>query len=407
MKKRMISLWLLAVFVCLLVLPGCSENFAVKDNNPMISDEEYKPVDPTENSAVKDNGPTVYEEEYKPVEQVGQIPNALKNVIENNLFRDITAFDGRLLKAEILSVDEANKSVTQKVRMMDVYGNDLAEYICSSDDAYHITTLTATADGGFLFVLSFSDYAYDGKWASEKGFASHVIKCDNAGKLQFDTPFDGVGGLALEYCFERNGQFFFFGTIQTPETKTQGIYSRTDIYMVILDKNGAVLNTQYIAGSDFDSLDAAEMSGDGFVLSISSQSDDGDFAGSDSNGYPTDWVITVNDNLEITEKKKESGRDYFDSRIGEKDGVSVHKSNALLNDFDAGSPQAFIDYSDFYLIVSENNTGIYENTPPMISSIWYYTETVYSAYNYNGELLFRTSVDSSPDFDAWVFGMQP
>ena len=80
----------------------------------------------------------------------------------------------------------------------------------------------------------------------------------------------------------------------------------------------------------------------------------------------------------------------------------MYKSDALLHDFDAGTANAFIDYGDFYLIVSENITGEYEHTPPMISSIWYYTESVYSAYDYSGNLIFRASVDSSPDYDALV-----
>ena len=87
-------------------------------------------------------------------------------------------------------------------------------------------------------------------------------------------------------------------------------------------------------------------------------------------------------------------------RIGEKDGLPVYKSSDYLKGFDAGTPHSFIDYGDYYLIISENVTGKYEKTPPMVSSILYYTETVYSAYDYNGELLFRTAVDSSPDYDA-------
>ena len=141
------------------------------------------------------------------------------------------------------------------------------------------------------------------------------------------------------------------------------------------------------------------MSGDNFILSISSQSDDGDFADSNSKGYPVDWVVTINDHLETVEMKRETGRDYFDDKIGEKDGTPIHISNPILDGFDGGTPKTFIDYGGFYLIVSENNTGEYENTPTIISSTWYYTETVYSAYDNNGELMFRASVDSSPDFD--------
>ncbi len=372
MKKQVAALGFLVIFVCTLCLSGCSYNHS-----------------------------KTYRDELKNVEQVGQVPDEFKNVVNNNIFQGVTAFDGRLLKAEIFSVDKESKTVIQKIRMMDAYGKELGVYSCRSDDAYHVTTLTATDDGGFLFVLGFQDYAYgQDEWASDKGVASRVIKCDSYGNLQFDTPIDGIEGSALKYCFEKNGQFYLLGDVQTRETKNRGVYSPTDIYMAILDKTGKLLKSRCIAGSDFDSLDAVEISGNSFVLSCSSQSDDGDFAGSNSQGYSVDWVITVNDNLEISEKKKESGRDYFDYRIGEKNGVPVYKSNALLKGFDAGTPEAFIDYGDFYLVVSENNTGIYEKTPPMISSIWYYTETVYSAYDYNGKMIFRASVDSSPDYDT-------
>ncbi len=54
------------------------------------------------------------------------------------------------------------------------------------------------------------------------------------------------------------------------------------------------------------------------------------------------------------------------------------------------------------IITTANDTIRYENTPPMISSIWYYTETVYSLYDDSGKMTFRASVDSSPDYDAVV-----
>ncbi len=372
LRRKSAALCLLAVFATTLFLPGCS------DNNQIT---------------YPDN------DDLKIVEHTGKLPDEFKKVVENNIFYDVTAFDGRLLKSEIRSVDKENRTVVQQVRMMDVYGKDLAVYECSSDDAHHVTTLTATEDGGFLFVLGFNDYSYSQtEWASDKGFASRVIKCDKDGNLQFDTPFVGLEGAALKYCFEKNGLFYLFGEFQTPDQSS----GYTDISMVILDQNGNILKKQSIAGSNFDNLYAAEISGDCFVLSVRSQSDDGDFAGSNSNGHPVKWVITVNDDLEITKKKQKAGRDYLDLRIGERDGVPVYKSDTLLIGFDAGGPEAFIDYGDFYLIVSENITGVYENTPLLSSNFWFYTETVYSAYDENGNLIFRASVDSSPDYDAWV-----
>ena len=366
------------VFVCVSLLFGCSsDNKLANSNNSSLLYNEFT------------------KKELKSVEQVGEVPEEFKDIVKNNVFYNITAFEERLFEVETVSKDEENRTVTRKIKMMDLYGKELATYTFSTDDAYHVSTLTATDDGGFLFILGFEDYAYDkNTWASDNGFASRVIKCDKDGNVQFDTAFEQIESYAFKFCFEKEGRYYFFGYTQTPETDTRGVYSPTDIYMAILDKNGSILKTQCIAGSDYDKLDMAEMSGDNFILSISSQSDDGDFAGSNSKGYPVDWVVTINDDFETVEMKRETGRDYFDDKIGEKDGAPIHMSNPIFDGFDGGTPNAFIDYGEFYLIVSENNTGEYENTP-----IWYYTETVYSAYDNNGELMFRASVDSSPDFD--------
>lgn len=356
-------------------------------------------------SGCADEAPPAAQDGPKPVEQVGQVPEEFRAVIAQNRFHGITAFGDRVLKAEVVSEDEEARTVTHRVAMMDLYGQELAACTLSSDDACHVDTLTATGDGGFLFVLGFRDYARSqNEWASDGGFASRVVKCDASGSIQFDTALSETEGTALEFCFEKDGRFYFFGTVQTPETKERGTYSATDIHMAVLDGQGTVLKRSLIAGSDFDSLDAAEAANGGFVLSVSSQSEDGDFSGSGSGGYPIDWVITVNDVLEVTAQEKGSGRAYSDRRIGELDGTAVYQSSELLEDFDAGSPTAFLDYGDFCLIVSENNTGCYNDTPVFISSIWYYTETVYSAYDADGTLLFRSAVDSSPDYDAIVEG---
>ncbi len=373
MKKMRIAAGLMVVLLCMLILSGCTGD--TTPNHP----DNFEKVDP-----------------------IGQVPEAFKNIIAQNTFQGAEAFDGRLLKTETIAVDEQNRTATNRVWMMDLYGEIMAEYVCSADDACWVDTLTATKDGGFLFVLGFVDYAYDeGHWASDKGVVSRIVKCDKDGKLQFDLPLDRVTGAALNHCFEKDGYFYFFGTIETPETNTQGVWSPTDIYMLIVDAEGAVVKSHCIAGSDYDSLCTAEMSDDGFVLTVHAQSDDGDFAGSGSGGYPVQWIFTVNDDLSITGKEKESKLKFPHKRIGEKDGVPVYPSEAFLKGFDAGSPTTFLDYGHFHLIVSENITGIYKNKPPMVSSIWYYTETVYSAYDTDGKIIFRAAVDSSPDYDAW------
>lgn len=378
MRRKIVTVAIAAVFVGLL-FSGCTGG-------------EQKPLPATLETVAPSS------KELKPVTPVGEVPQQLKEVVENNLFYNVTAVEGRVLKAETQSSSDDTK--THRISVLDRYGKKLAAYQCTTGDAYRVATLTATSDGGFLFVLGFDDHRnLDGSWASDQGFASRVIKCDKKGKVQFDTPFDSVERLALWFCFEKNGKFYFFGTRETPGTKRRGVGSPTDVYMTILDKKGKVCATKTIQGSDYDSLESVEATKDGFLLSVQAQSDDGAFAGSNSGGYPVDWVMTVNDQLELTSRKKESGRNaYFDDQIGIHNGNPVYQSSGLLDDFDAGSPRAFIDYGDYFLIVSENATGEYENTPMAISSILYNWETVYSSYDYQGNLLFRASVDSTPSY---------
>ena len=131
-------------------------------------------------------------------------------------------------------------------------------------------------------------------------------------------------------------------------------------------------------------------------------SEDGDFEGSGANYHEIGWKVTISDDLVITEKEKLAERTRLRTRVGEKDGKPVYMDDKMFDGFDAGGVMSYIDYGDKYLLVSYHPTGEYEKQPAYISSIWQYSETVYSMYDRSGKLLFRASVDSSPDYDAIV-----
>ena len=343
------------------------------------------------------------QEDLKPIEHVGTVPEEFEKIISENLFYDVKAFADRLLVSHCVSIDDNAHTAEYVIDMMDLYGNVLASCPYKTGDTHRIGTLTATRDGGFLFVSAFEDLAYEQNvWASDNGVTSHAVKCDKNGNIEWDASFDNYEGDALRFCFERDNKYYFFGDNQVPETKTRGVFSSTDIYCTTLSANGNLIKTIRIGGSDFDDLLNAEENNYGFVLSLRSYSDDGDFEGLHSDRYGVSWIFELSNDLAIEQKNLAEGRDYFDNRLGEKNGVTIYASNQLFKDFDAGSPGAYIDYGDFYLIISEHATGVYEHTPKTINSIWYYRETVYSAYSQDGILVFRSSVDSSPDYDSLV-----
>ncbi|MBQ7475683.1 MAG: hypothetical protein IJS78_07190 [Clostridia bacterium] len=395
--KKTICLLVLASVLLLAV--GCGKGETAGSANepsqsqPTESGTEKETVDPP------DVGPRL-----ESIKHVGEVPDFLAGIVEDNFFCAATAYSDRVLKAETVSENKELHTAEFLITMTDIYGKKLAEHRVTASDACHIGRLVATEDGGFLFVLGFTDYyLYDEKrWAGDDGCASRVIKCAPDGSVSFDALFDSTEGSALEYCFEKDGRFYLFGSREDPETKESGVIKNTDCYSVILGNDGKIIKEFPFGGSDFDEIYKAVETDDGFTLFVRSQSTDGFFADSASGEFGFWWTVSFDGDLSVVrkEKVKYDNKYSYDPRVGIRDGKEIFGSDPLFDGFDAGTPTSFIDYGDFYLIVSENATGQYMRTPPYISSIWCYTETVYSGYGKDGALLFRTAVDSSPDFDA-------
>ncbi|MBO4366125.1 MAG: hypothetical protein J5843_00570 [Clostridia bacterium] len=315
----------------------------------------------------------------------------LKEIVEENKFRGAVAFSDRLLKSLSVSDPNAVRTADHLIAMMSLTGNVLAECCVSSDDAYSVQALTATSDGGFLFVLGFSDYQIDyetQKWASDNGFASRVIKCDRNGRIEFDVAFDSVWYDALRFCFETDDGYYLFGTYRSIEKWHD--FGETDVFALLIGKDGKERKRVTLNGSDFDWVFNAERTEDGFILSVCSQSQDGDFDGIQLAAGQAYWSFRLNEQLEVIDRKAEAGRAFEDKRIGEKNGSPVYLSDSLFDNFDAGTPTAFIDYGVFYLVVSEKPTAPVPQDLT-VSSILYHYETVYSAYSPSGDLVYRAS----------------
>ena len=368
---------------------------------------------PTQTDPYATTGPKP--EYYTPLEDYGNVPDALRLIIEENRFADVTAFADRLMRSRTVFLDSRSLMAVYRVTMTDLYDNVIAEYEVETDDAYEVTAMAATDDGGFLFVLGFMDYQRaENIWARDDGYASRVIKCDSSGKLQFDVALKDIEGDALKFCLELADGYYLFGTHRAPEqTKNNG---ETDVYAVKIRKNGKVAESRIIGGSASDSLISAEKAGNGFVLSAWSLSDDGDFKGSvfDSHGI-SDWTIRLNSDLEITGKEPVGRIKTQDYRLGEKkDGTPVFTSDPLFDRFDAGNPDKYIDYGDFYLIVSTFPGTQYPLLTVSSAAFYngagyvkgFYRATVYSAYEPDGKLLFRLSVDynivQDPEMAEWT-----
>ncbi|MBR6049961.1 MAG: hypothetical protein IKP68_02010 [Clostridia bacterium] len=354
-------------------------------------------------SCGSNTGQNIVNNEFHTTVPFGAVPDDFKDIVERNLFYKAEAFKDKLLKCNTADSDEKGYSMGYVTESLGFDGKTLAKVTLETGYGYRIYGLTATSDGGFIFTLAFSDHIENGKWMSEDGFSSYIVKYDKNGNQEWKTEFESVEGRALREIREVGDHYYVFGDFQTPETKTVGVGSPTDIMLVKLDKSGNAVNKRLIGGSSFDWIDddtiAYEkgiLTGGYFTFSAYVQSKDGDFKENGSkDGYPVKLTIKVDTDFNILSMNKNSSKGGVRERVGFLDGKEIFRNDIMFNNFADGYVTAIVDYGDKYLIVSENRTGIYENTPQYISSTWYNTETVYGMYDKSGKLLWKDAVKSS------------
>ena len=346
--------------------------------------------------------------EYIPVRPVGTVPEAFVEVVEENLFPDCVASRETLLKVRT----EADGLV---LTVYDLYGQTLAEQTLEVDLRYRSPyQLVPVSDGGFLLVVAFSD-RYDqseGAWASQLiDVSSAIYKLNALGDVEWAYEAEGCNGPALAKFCELPDGYLFCGDRETPETKKLGVFSATDVHLLKLGKGGELLAERTMGGSHFDGIWGLRIADDRIEFSVYSQSSDGDFPSDgpftiDNIPEDGDWLVVLDQDLNVLEKlqpedKADLPTSIYDyGPIGILDGRPVYPDDAHFADIRGSWPRLLLDYGDFYLIVATHITGEYPDKPIIVNSTWYTYETVYSAYDKTNRLLWRTAVDSTPDYPS-------
>ena len=84
------------------------------------------------------------------------------------------AFTDRLMEVTTTS-SEDGKTITHTVTMMDLYGENIASYTLETNDAYGVTSVTPTSDGGFIFAVGFNGSYIPGRDQIETGYHSRTL----------------------------------------------------------------------------------------------------------------------------------------------------------------------------------------------------------------------------------------
>lgn len=326
-------------------------------------------------------------EEFTPVKPVGEVPAEFEDIVAENRFRNVWQYSSMLVKRSDSRLEWVDmEGITIVACELPVDRNLLMRW----------DSLRATRDGGVIYALGFNDtYDYETKsWASEAGVASKVVKLDAEGNEQWSTELVDVEGASLRNCIETEDGYFFFGQVETPETKRLGVGSPTDLSVIKLDKQGKLLFTKAFGGSDYDSFYRAEKTENGFALYTLSQSGDGLFEGMLPEGEVSCACrVLLDEACEVTGLEP---IDYAQlgsiSAIGYMDEQTAGEWAQLEKQNAAGSVNLVLDYGDFTLIVSENDIG-FKDAPVTMSMRVYETETVYSAWR-DGKLLWRAAYDN-------------
>lgn len=321
------------------------------------------------------NSPDSVPETYHPVEPVGQLPEAFREMVESNSLERAVAYRDCWVKT-----DGGMKMAIRYSRQ----GVEELRYTVENENAEQRLLLSAaipTLDGGLLVAVFDSVHEEEGLRA---GF-TEIIKMNADEEVDWRYRNDSFGWNGVRELYEREDGYYIFGGTDF------------DIVLMKLSKKGELLVEKQFGGSDYDSFYRAVAIESGFEIFCHCQSKDGDLEGYEPiMPQANSWIITVdlNFNVRLIESVQSLGGYVISKNLGVLDGEIVGPKDLRFYDYDAGTIESVMDYGEQYLIISYNLTGEVP-MPPEMSSRHYYTETVYSMFNADGKLIWRTAREGS------------
>lgn len=318
------------------------------------------------------------------IEHVGEVPDEFKKIIEENLFHSAFVYGDHLIK-HVSTEDE------YIFRFFDKSGNITRQAVYPKSEK-HLSINSKFLDSEDNLLVHFT-VSYQDK-ANRPIHYAKIVKFDTDGNIVFDVDL-AEGSGSFDFMTETDDGYIFPGEIDV-ETQT---VKKGDVYVVKLTFDGKIQNAMTIGTPDNpDNVCNVEKGENGAVLYLCLQETKEGDKRATWNYYRYDVKndLTVENITPITENDvPELGPFYF---IDGKGLYSVGEFIADVDNLDY-SPSELIDYGDFVLSVGNRYTSDYDFLKDGFSSVLqiksFYTETVYAAYTKQGELIWRTAVDST------------
>lgn len=313
------------------------------------------------------------------IEHVGKVPKEFKEIVEKNIFRKNFSSDDYVL-AFVDNNDDGDIIVYDKnCKVVDVINFENGDPIYGSYKIYRLS------DGNYIKLGSYSSsyrYYRDSKTSDRIEKKAYVEVITSDGKTVFKTEFDVRNDLDVFY--ELDDGYVVAGWEQKWDDTVNQQY-----YIYKLDKSGNIVHQR-----NLDDVSELECVGGELIV------------------YTRQRQFMETIYIDVF-RKHYLNEDLSTRVTVDGEYLNGNKSNRIedyIPDFNAGYVSSVIYYDDFVLIISERNTKWFEYVPIVYSTIPSYTETVYTAYTYNAEIIWRSAVDSTDyerlaeikkEYDEW------
>ncbi|MBO5702194.1 MAG: hypothetical protein J6S71_07120 [Clostridia bacterium] len=311
------------------------------------------------------------------IEHVGEVPKEFVDIINKNLFADIQISGGKVIKYA---------DPPYNIEVYDLSGKLLHRIDVQIDEPefwYYEHKVHSLSDGTYLFFVPYQvTYSSQG----ENIINDRVVRFDKNGKVIFDIDLD-VKASGFEFFAETDDAYIL----------ADGSYQRRYCHFIKIDKSGKITKKIEMGGDEYDRLyDVEYVNGTLYALMRNQRLTHKPYEtvtvrfDSDLN------VIGYSDEEDFPEIKRDAYTfgymnvsEFFESRFPDKVFEEAEGTIALRH-----LATAVIEYDDFILLVSEHDTKHYYPLL-LMSTPFSFTETVYTAYSFDGNILWRTAVDST------------
>ena len=334
------------------------------------------------------NDLTYTEGDFTFLKPIGEVPQKFKKIVENDLFGGADYANGIVYTV-------SNDDDYVYVNFYDKYGETLPEVKLERGGEYYhaVHEIHPTLDGNYIMVFDSSRRSVDGKWVVRP---QKFVRFSLDGKVLSETVLgnDFVGELG--HFFETDSGYIFVGDCDAEKV---GTITTNDIALLKLDFDGNVVKYVQEGGNDHDTIYRVEQTKKGVKVYfyLHTRRDSTETGGFRMYEFDNDLNLISQKDIE-EEDIPESGPRFYIS------GEPYYKYEDFFADFDRNKSSCveIIEYDDFVLFVSAHYTfNEYERVTfrSTIPYYWHCNETVYTAYSYDGEIIWRATVDST-DYEA-------